>query len=230
VLTIADGACSAPASEGVVVEGDNSVTLMNTSITSGAKEKWGVLMYQSTAGDAEGSEGVFIMTGGSLSYTDTTSPLFYITNASGYITLASVQITAASGVLLQAEGNDRWGTSGANGGAAIVTAESQVLEGDFVADELSSLDISLQTGSSLTGALNAEATAKTVDLTLDAASTWTVTADSYITTLTDPAITGTTITNITGNGHTVYYDQEACPELDGQTYTLNGGGTLTPAN
>ena len=72
-------------------------------------------------------------------------------------------------------------------------------------------------------------TAEAVNLTLDASSTWTVTADSYLTCLSDPdGISGTTITNITGNGHTVYYDAGACPALGGQTFTLSGGGTLQP--
>jgi hypothetical protein len=50
-----------------------------------------------------------------------------------------------------------------------------------------------------------------------------------LTCLTDSGrISGDTVTNITGNGHTVYYDQSACPALDGQTYTLNSGGYLKP--
>jgi hypothetical protein len=47
-------------------------------------------------------------------------------------------------------------------------------------------------------------------------------------TLTGATISGDSITNITGNGHTVYYDADACPELNGQTYTLSEGGSLTP--
>jgi hypothetical protein len=71
---------------------------------------------------------------------------------------------------------------------------------------------------------------KTVNLTLDSSSTWTVTADSYLTCLTDPdGISGTTVTNITGNGHTIYYNVSACTALSGQTYMLNGGGYLRPS-
>ena len=45
-------------------------------------------------------------------------------------------------------------------------------------------------------------------------------------------ISGTTITKITGNGHTVTYDEgnAANSALGGKTYTLSGGGTLTPAS
>jgi hypothetical protein len=78
--------------------------------------------------------------------------------------------------------------------------------------------------------VNPAHTAKAVGLTLDASSTWNVTADSTLTCLTDPeGISGTTVANITGNGHTVTYDAAACSELSGQTYTLSGGGTLQPA-
>jgi hypothetical protein len=37
------------------------------------------------------------------------------------------------------------------------------------------------------------------------------------------------MTNIVGNGHTVYYDARSNPSLGGRTYTLEGGGTLNPA-
>jgi hypothetical protein len=57
-----------------------------------------------------------------------------------------------------------------------------------------------------------ENSAKAINLTLDGSSTWVVTADSYLTSLVDTAgISRTTITNITGNGHTVFYDPSACP-------------------
>ena len=46
-----------------------------------------------------------------------------------------------------------------------------------------------------------------VSLSLDATSQWVVAADSCLSSLSDSGgISGTAITNITGNGHTVYYD------------------------
>ena len=69
-------------------------------------------------------------------------------------------------------------------------------------------------------------------LTLDGTSTWNVTADSHLASLMGALISGTTITNITGNGHTVTYDagNAANSSLGGKTYALSGGGTLTPAS
>ncbi len=231
VLTIFDSTCNAPGSESVVIEGANSVILTNSIVSSGIANKWGVMIYQSFSGDAEGSEGVFTMTGGSLAHTADDGPLFYVTNTNGYITLKGVEVKAASGTLLKAEGNDRWGSSGSNGGTVHFTADSQNLIGDLAADAISSLNLTLQNNSTLMSAINAENTAKAANLTLDATSAWTVTADSYLTCLADPdGIWGSNITNVTSNGHTVTYDANACPALGGQTYTLNGGGTLSPAN
>jgi len=42
-------------------------------------------------------------------------------------------------------------------------------------------------------------------------------------------VSGSKVTNIVGDGHTVHYDTSSDPSLGGRTYTLEGGGTLTPA-
>jgi hypothetical protein len=155
------------------------------------------------------------MTGGSLANTAATGPLFYVNNSTGVITLKGVKVTVASGTLVDASANSRWGKSGLNG--------------DMTADEISTITATLQNSSALTGTINAAKMAKAINLTLDASSTWSVTADSTLTCLSDAdGISGTTITNITGNGHTVTYDASACSALGGKTYTLNGGGELKP--
>jgi hypothetical protein len=157
--------------------------------------------------------------------------LFYVTNSTGVITLKGVEVTVASGTLVDASANSRWGNSGSNGGAVLLTADGQTLTGDMTADNISSITATLENGSALTSAINTAQTAKAVNLTLDVSSTWTVTADSYLTCLSDAGgISGTAISNITCNGHTVYYDTSACPELGDEAYTLNGGGTLQPAS
>jgi hypothetical protein len=169
------------------------------------------------------------MTGGSLANTAETGPLFFVTNSTATITLTDVDVNAASGVLVQADATDRWGTSGSNGGTVVLTADEQTLTGGMVADSISSLTVTLQNGSSLTGAINADNTAQAASLTLDKSSVWNVTADSYLTSLTDASgIVDGTVPNIIGSGHTVYYDASANPDLGGETYALNGGGYLQP--
>lgn len=228
-LNITNNTCTATGSEIAVIEGANTITLVNSTVSSSVANKWGIMIYQSMSGDAQGTQGTFTMTGGSLAFTPTSGPSFFVTNSTGLITLKGVQVSVASSTLLQAAGTDRWGTSGSNGGTAIFTADGQILSGNLVADSISTITATLKNGSALTGAINADHTAKSVSLTLDASSTWTVTADSYLTVLTDvDGISGTTINNIIGNGHTVYYDSSACPQLGGLTYTLSNGGTLKP--
>jgi hypothetical protein len=71
----------------------------------------------------------------------------------------------------------------------------------------------------------------TFNLSLDTTSTWIVTGDCQLTTLQDAAgISGTSITNIIGNGHTVTYDRSQNPSLAGKTYTLANGVSLKPAS
>ncbi|GAK49930.1 hypothetical protein U14_01154 [Candidatus Moduliflexus flocculans] len=222
VITVSNSACATDGSETAVIEGGNSISLTNTTLSSSKDGKWGVMIYQSMSGDAEGTQGTFEITGGSLAYTGSNGPLFYVTNSTGIITLNSVSVTAASGTLLNASAGN-WGASGSNGGTAIFTANGQALSGNFVADNLSAMTISLKNGSSLTGAINADNAAKTASLTLDSSSTWNVTADSYLTCLNNSG-------SINSNGHTVLYNSSACSTLGGKTYALNGGGSLKPIN
>ena len=62
-------------------------------------------------------------------------------------------------------------------------------------------------------------------------STWNVTADSYLTKLFDEeGISNKTVTNIIGNGYTVFYNSNANVYLKGNIYELSGGGYLKPLN
>ena len=219
-ITVNGAAVAASGSEAAVIEGANSITLTNTSLAGTLK--WGVMIYQSMSGDAQGTRGTFTMTGGSLSAA--AGPLFYVTNSTGVITLSGVSLSAPSGVLVSAAAGN-WGTAGSNGGTAILTADGQTLAGSLVSDGYSTITATLKNGSTLSGAVNAAA------LTLDASSTWSVTANSRLTSLTDAGgLSGTTLTNIVGNGHAVTYDatRAANAWLGGQTYSLTNGGTLAP--
>ncbi len=223
-ITATGGTYTSTGSESAVIEGGNSITLTDATLTSSVADKWGVMIYQSMSGDAAGTKGTFTMTGGSLSNTAATGPLFYVTNSTGVITLKGVTVTAASGVLIKAAAGS-WGTSGSNGGTVVFTAEGEIMTGDLVSDSASSIAATLQDGTTLTGKIDSAA------LTLDATSVWNVTGNSKLTSLTDSSgISGTTIANVHGNGHTVTYDASLAANsgLGGKTYSLAGGGQLEP--
>jgi hypothetical protein len=162
------------------------------------------------------------MTGRSLA--TTAGPLFHVTNTTAVITLEDVDLSVESDTLIDASA-DRWGSSGSNGGTVVLTADDQELVGDVLTDDISSANLTLKDGSSLAGTIDSAA------LTLDASCTWTVTGASTLASLSDAAgISGSSITNVVGNGHTVTYDADlsANSALGGKTYSLVNGGQLVP--
>lgn len=223
-ITAKNSTLKATGSEAAVVEGKNSITLYDCDI-SGEKTN-GVMLYQSMSGDSGVGTSYFNMTGGTLS--SQAGSLFFITNTDSQINLKGVTLKNSTGVLLNAGATSRWGTQGSNGGNVTLNADNQALEGTITCDKISTIALNLTNKSSLTSTINESNTAKSITLSLDKNSTWTVNGTSYITALTDE---DTSLANIKDNGNTIYYDSanSANNWLNGKTITLSGGGTLTPA-
>lgn len=167
---------------------------------------------------------VYMQSGGTITVTG--GPMFYSTNTNGIINLKGVTLNNTSGILLKA-GADQWGTTGANGSNITLNADSQSLTGDVVIDNISTSSLILKNNSSLKGTINSDNTAKSITVALDNTSTWNVTGNSYITSLTDD---DATLANINDNGYTIYYNSNDSKNswLNGSTRTLKGGGKLTP--
>ena len=211
-ISVSDATLTANASEGVVVEGKNSVALTDCDVTGNMSNTYNgdsdenihcIMIYQSMSGDADVGEATFSAEGGSI--TAKTGDMFYITNTDCEITLKDVAFTLANDVFLRVEGNSSsrgWGTEGANGGDVTLTADSQEFTGNILVDEISSLALTMKNGTSYEGAINPDGDGGTVDVTLDDDSTWTLTGDSYIT-----SFDGDT-SNITANGYHLYVNGE----------------------
>ncbi len=210
--------------------GSNYITLTDTLLTSSMVDKWGVFIIRACRGMRKArraSHHEWRQAG----QPATTGPLFYVTNATGTSPWGCGG-PRRFGTLLQAEANSRWGTSGEKRGTAYLVATDQALTGDLIADSISAITATLQSGSYLTGSINSDQEASWVSLTLDASSSWDVAADSYLNCLYLPdglpAALTTPIPNIIGNGYTVYYKASSCSALDGETYSLTDGGYLKP--
>lgn len=211
-ISVSDATLTANASEGVVVEGKNSVALTDCKVTGNMSNTYNgdsdenihcIMIYQSMSGDADVGEATFSAEGGSI--TAKTGDMFYITNTDCEITLKDVAFTLANDVFLRVEGNSSsrgWGTEGANGGDVTLTADSQEFAGNILVDEISSMALTMKNGTSYEGAINPDGDGGTVDVTLDDNSTWTLTGDSYIT-----SFDGDT-SNITANGYHLYVNGE----------------------
>jgi hypothetical protein len=97
-----------------------------------------------------------------------------------------------------------WGTAGANGGTCEFDLTGQTVTGDIYVDSISQLAMSITELSSYTGAINSDGTkAASLSVTLDSNSTWTLTADSYVTEFNG------SMSNVVTNGHTLYVNGTA---------------------
>ncbi len=202
-ITVRNATLTATASEGVVIEGLNSVTLENTTVTdtnnqlNGNSETYkNIFIYQSMSGDAETGTGTF--TAKNSTFTTNQGDHFFITNTTAVINLEANKFTNndSTGAFLRAQ-SGKWGTSGSNGGKVTLNATSQEIIGDIVIDSISSLDLNL-TNSYVKSTFTNEGT---INLTLDSTSIVVLTGDSYITSLNNAT---TDNSNIYANGHKLY--------------------------
>ncbi len=197
-ITVSNAVCNSTSSRAVIIEGKNSVTLVNSTLTGNDQStksgsvRANVLLYQSASGDAKEGTSVFTMTGGKL--ISESGAMFYCTNTASVVNLTSADLVLSEdgGLLIVSEG--RWGKDGSNGGKCTFNATDQTLKGDITVDSISTLKLNL-TNSSYTGAINSDGTTSVI---LDADSTWTLTGDSSVT-----SISGNT-SGINTNGYKLY--------------------------
>ena len=207
-ITVSNASLVAKASEGVVIEGSNSVTLNNCDLTDSNTKLNGqsttyknIFLYQSMSGDAS-SNGGGSFTASDSKITTTKGDTFYVTNTTATIDLTNNTITNSdtSGNFLRVQ-KDAWGKSGSNGGAVTLNMTNQKATGNIVVDSISTLVMAMKSGSSYTGTINGDKSAKSIKLTLDESSTITLTGDSYVTSLSDA---DSSYSNINFNGHKLY--------------------------
>ena len=197
-------------SEGVCIEGMNSITLENCDMTANNTQCNGnasfydtIMIYQSMSGDADSGTSSFTMTGGSL--TSQSGHMFHVTNTHAVITLSGVNLINTGSDILLSVCDDGW--SGASNTAELV-ADAQVLSGTILVGDNSTMSLALSNGSTFEGCFSGEiVNAKgtqvssevgTVSVALDETSTWALAADTYITEFTGDA------GNVISNGYTLY--------------------------
>lgn len=217
-ITVNDAELSSTASQGVVVEGQNSVTLNNVNLAADNNTKnsdksdyyQAVMIYQSMSGDADEGTAEFTMNGGTL--TNANGDIFFVNNTVATINLKDAQITNnGDGVFLRAAAAG-WGNEGSNGGHVTLNASSQEIDGDMLIDDISSLNLYLSDGSEFNGAITtadpsgAKENTGDVYVELSGGSKWILSADSYITSLTCEA------DSIDLNGNRLYVNGEEYAE------------------
>ncbi|RKM61842.1 hypothetical protein D6855_00035 [Butyrivibrio sp. CB08] len=210
-ITVSNATLVSNLSEGVCIEGVNSITLNDCDMTANNTDTNGnatfydtIMIYQSMSGDADSGTSVFTMNGGTL--TSKNGHVFHVTNTTAVINLDNVKIVNKdSENILLSVCADGW-----NGdtNTATLNATNQTLEGTILVGSDSQLTLNLTDGSSFTGTIGGNITnAKgetvstevgTVAVSIDKSSTWTLTADTYIS-----SFDGDT-SSVDTNGYTLY--------------------------
>ena len=203
-------------SEGVCIEGKNSIELTNCSMTanntkcnSNATFYDTIMIYQSMSGDADSGTSSFTMNGGTL--TSKNGHVFHVTNTNAIINLNGVKIVNQdSDNILLSVCADGWNGAG---NIATLNADNQELSGIIKVGDDSQLTLNLTNGSTFKGSIDGTITSAksstvskevgTVNVKFDSTSTWTLTADTYITSFDGDA------SNIVSNGYTLYVNGTA---------------------
>lgn len=155
------------------MEGLNHIRIYDSELSSTITDKTasdpvanGVIIYQSTSGDADTSTGEraqFQAVDSTLHSKIESGAMFYVTNTSADILLSgtTLDFDSTKAKLLQIEGNDanNWGRAGSNGAAVSFTGLGETLTGDISVDSISALDLYLLDGTTYTGQILSTANA-----------------------------------------------------------------------
>lgn len=205
-ITVKNAKLIATSSEGVVIEGKNSVTLENVELTDTNNTLNGqsttyknIFLYQSMSGDADTGAAVF--TSKNSTITTNKGDSFYVTNTTATINLENNKIinNDSTGNFLRIQ-KDSWGNSGSNGGNVTLNLTNQDVTGNIVVDSISTLTMNIKNNSSFKGSINTNNQGE-VNLVLDKTSTLTLTKDTYVKSLKN---VDSTNSNINLNGYKLY--------------------------
>ena len=185
------------------IEGKNRILIYNSSLTStndaisGSDPiKNGVIIYQSTSGDAETASsklGDFEAVDSTLKSTISSGAMFYVTNTNAKVVLQNTKLDFDSSTvdLINASGNNSnsWGSQGSNGGKVTFTGIKETLKGNITVDTISSVNLYLTKNSKWTGSATIEnnsagTTSKSpLTVNVDKSSKWVVTKSTTVSNL-----------------------------------------------
>ncbi len=206
-ITVKNATLEATASEGVVIEGKNSVVLDSCTLTDTNNKLNGqsttyknIFLYQSMSGDADTGTAEF--TAKNSTITTNKGDTLYVTNTTASITLENNTIVNndSTGNFLRIQ-KDSWGKSGSNGGDVTLNLTNQKAIGNIVVDSISTLKMTVNDNSYYEGSINSDNTAKSIAIVLDKTSKIKLTSNSYVTLFENADSTNS---NIDFNGYKLY--------------------------
>ena len=177
------------------IEGKNSIEITDCDLTGYGEgnrqdgdtyvDLGGIFIYQSMSGDADVGTSLFTAKNSKLTIAEDSSvyseaPMFHVTNTACVINLENTELSFGSGTFLEVSSQNQWGSEGSNGGVAELNTNNEKIDGNVIVDSISSLVWNME-NTEFTGAINS-----TGNTTVNVAdgSTWTLTGDSTVSSLT----------------------------------------------
>ncbi len=206
-ITVKNATLISKASEGLIIEGKNKITIDNVKLTDTNNKLNGqsttyknIFIYQSMSGDADTGTAEFSSKNSTI--ITNKGDTIYVTNTKANITLENNKFinndSTSNFIRIQ---KDSWGTSGSNGGEVSLKLINQAVTGNIVVDSISTLSMNLTNSSNYEGTINSKNEAKQIKIVLDKSSKIKLTGNSYISSLED---SDSSYSNIDLNGYKLY--------------------------
>ena len=223
----------------VVVEGKNTASVLDNSELKcngignrNNVDKCGIFLYQSMSGDAESGTSTFNCQNSKLEILSSSSvyssaPMFFITNTQSVINIENCNFSYGSKIFLSVQGTTQWGNSGSNGGKVTLNLKNQNIEGDFIVDSISSININL-VNSQIKGTFNSGNTSSKFAINLDKDSSITLTGNSFYTSITNEDNTGKNIDS--GTFQFTKSDEKETTNNTSNKSNSPPSGSMTPPN
>ena len=171
-INLTGGTGTSSGAQAIVVEGNNVVTVTNSTLSGKDSSLGAIMMYQSTSGDASDSDASSSYSSLTLSNstiqnnsTSSSCPMIFITNTTAKISSDGSTYHNASGASLGSKEyfiiaagntgtNRQWGTSGSNGGKLTYTSSNETLTGIVGVDSTDGATCTITGGTGCTNSTN----------------------------------------------------------------------------
>lgn len=206
-VTLTGSTVNAQATKAAVIKNNDTLSLENSILEGNETNSvpYNIVLYSDES--AIGTMGTQQFNAKDSTLISHKGGMFYVTSTHGRVTLENTTIQQdASLPVFTVTGNDGsfgWGEAGSNGGHMQLVLVKQELTGNILVDSISDVNMNITDGSTWNGAIhivpnaqNGAAYHTNADIFIAAGSTWNLTEDSEVTTVTN-------LGTINYNGHTI---------------------------
>lgn len=204
----------------------NTILLSNSSIETELTEDKGIFNIESDIDNTSYDTASLTVENSTIKLLNNsayykTAPMFRVFNTNAQINITNNKFKYGSNILLSLTALENSSLK-----TTTFTISDSIIKGNIIADSNSKARININT-STYTGSINPTNESISIDLTLDKYSTWNLTGNSYVDTITFQNQKNIR-KYINSNGYNIYCNADNNDWLNGKSITLDGGGKLIP--